>query len=26
LPSITKGQTKMESYHLTTVVVAQYAN
>ena len=25
-PSITKGQTKMESYHLTTVVVAQYAD
>jgi hypothetical protein len=24
LPSITKGQTKMKTYHLTTVVVAQY--
>ena len=24
-PSFVKGQTKMESYHLTTVVVAQYA-
>jgi hypothetical protein len=25
-PSIVKGQTKMESYHQTTVVVAQYAH
>jgi hypothetical protein len=24
-PRITKGQTKMESYHLTTVVIAQYS-
>jgi hypothetical protein len=24
-PRITKGQTKMESYHLTTIVVAQYS-